>query len=85
MQSTAAAAVSARKYKFRKRVLTAMVALMAGGLSFTVSPTPKRGGRGGVVAGVLVLYPPICAGRPVSRRRCRRRQQAHGALAAQFR
>ncbi len=40
MESSTAAAVSARKYRFRKRVLTAMSVLMVltAGLAFTVSP-----------------------------------------------
>jgi hypothetical protein len=56
LETTAAAAVSARKYKFRKRVLTAMVVLMmlTAVLSFTVSPTLWW--SCGAVAGVLVLY-----------------------------
>lgn len=56
METTAAAAVSARKYRFRKRMLTAMVALMmlTAVLSFTVSHTLWW--SCGAVAGLLVLY-----------------------------
>ena len=56
LETTAAAAVGARKYRFRKRVLIAMVALMvlSAVLSFTVSPTLWW--SCGAVAGVLVLY-----------------------------
>lgn len=56
MSTTAAAAVSARKYRFRKRLLTAMVGLMglAAVLSFIVSPALWW--SCGAVAGVLVLY-----------------------------
>lgn len=56
LENTAAAAVGARKYRFRKRVLIAMVALMvlSAVLSFTVSPTMWW--SCGAVAGVLVLY-----------------------------
>jgi hypothetical protein len=56
METTAAAAVSARKYRFRKRVLTAMVTLMVltAVLSFTVSPTLWW--SCGAIAAVLVLY-----------------------------
>jgi len=56
LENTAAAAVGARKYRFRKRVLIAMVALMmlTAGLSFTLSPTLWW--SCGAVAGVLVLY-----------------------------
>lgn len=56
LESTAAAAVSARKYRFRKRVLTAMVSLMVltAVLSFTVSSTLWW--SCGAIAGVLVLY-----------------------------
>ena len=56
LETTGAAAVGARKYRFRKRVLIAMVALMglSAVLSFTVSPTLWW--SGGAVAGVLVIY-----------------------------
>lgn len=56
LENTTAAAVSARKYRFRKNVLTVMVALMmvSAVLSFTVSPTLWW--SCGAVAGVLVLY-----------------------------
>lgn len=56
LETTSAAAVDARKYRFRKRLLIAMVALMAltAVLSFTVSPTLWW--SCGAVAGVLVLY-----------------------------
>lgn len=56
MSTTSAAAVSARKYRFRKRLLTAMVGLMglSAVLSFTVSPTLWW--SCGAVGGVLVLY-----------------------------
>ena len=56
LESTAEAAVSARKYRFRKRVLIAMVALLglSATLSFTVSPTLWW--ACGAVGAVLVLY-----------------------------
>jgi hypothetical protein len=56
LSNATAAAVSARKYRFRKRVLMAMAALMilSAVLSFTVSPTLWW--SCGVVAGVTVLY-----------------------------
>jgi hypothetical protein len=56
LSATSAAAVEARKYKFRKRVLVAMGALMALStvLSFAVSPTLWW--SCGAVAGVTVLY-----------------------------
>ena len=56
LESTTAAAVSARKYRFRKRMLTAMATVMVATavLSFTVSPAlwwPCA-----ATAGVMVLY-----------------------------
>ena len=56
LETTAAAAVDARKYRFRKRVLIAMVATMVGTavLSSTVNSTLWW--ACGVVTGVLVLY-----------------------------
>lgn len=56
LATTSAAAVEARKYRFRKRVLMIMGALMAlsAVLSFTVSPTMWW--SFGAVAGVTVLY-----------------------------
>lgn len=56
LSNATAAAVSARKYRFRKRVLMAMAALMvlSAALSFTVSPTLWW--SCGVVGGVTVLY-----------------------------
>lgn len=56
MESDTAAAVSARKYRFRKRVLTAMAAVMAltAVLSFAVSPALWW--ACGAAAGVTVLY-----------------------------
>ena len=56
LSNTTAAAVSARKYRFRKRVLMAMSALMvlSAVLSFTVSPTLWW--SCGTVAAVTVLY-----------------------------
>lgn len=54
--TTTAAAVSARKYRFRKRVLLVMAALMVGTavLSFTVNP--DLWWACGVSAGVTILY-----------------------------
>lgn len=56
LSNATAAAVSARKYRFRKRVLMVMAALMvlSAVLSFTVSPTLWW--SCGVVAGVTMLY-----------------------------
>lgn len=56
LESDTAAAVSARKYRFRKRVLTAMAAIMAitAVLSFAVSPALWW--ACGATAGVTVLY-----------------------------
>ena len=56
LSNTTAEAVSARKYRFRKRVLVLMAALMvlSAVLSFTVSPTLWW--SCGAVAGVTVLY-----------------------------
>jgi hypothetical protein len=56
LSATSAAAVEARKYRFRKRVLVVMGALMAlsAVLSFAVSPTLWW--SCGAVAGVTVLY-----------------------------
>ncbi len=84
MQSTAAAAVSARKYKFRKRVLTAMVALMvlAAGLSFTVSPTLWW--SCGAVAGVLVLYLAYLRRQTRIEAQVRRRRQQRTARSRSF-
>ncbi len=84
MQSTAAAAVSARKYKFRKRVLTAMVALMvlAAVLSFTVSPTLWW--SCGAVAGVLVLYLAYLRRQTRIEAQVRRRRQQRTARSRSF-
>lgn len=56
LESTTAAAVGARKYRFRRRMLTAMATLMVltAVLSFTVSPTLWW--SCGVTAGAMVLY-----------------------------
>jgi hypothetical protein len=56
LESTTAAAVSARKYRFRRRMLTAMAAVMVGtaGLSFAVSPSLWW--SCGLTAGAMVLY-----------------------------
>lgn len=56
LDSSAAAAVSARKFRFRKRVLTAMAAVMAltAGLAFALSPALWW--ACGATAGVTVLY-----------------------------
>jgi hypothetical protein len=56
LESTTAAAVSARKYRFRRRMLTAMATLMVATavLSFTVSPSLWW--SCGVTAGAMVLY-----------------------------
>jgi hypothetical protein len=56
LESTTAAAVSARKYRFRRRMLTAMATLMVvtAVLSFTVSPSLWW--SCGVTAGAMVLY-----------------------------
>lgn len=56
LESTTAAAVSARKYRFRRRVLTALATLMVltAVLSFTVSPSLWW--SCGVTAGAMVLY-----------------------------
>lgn len=56
LSNNTAAAVSARKYRFRKRVLMGMAALLmlTAVLSFTVSPTLWW--ACGAVAGVTVLY-----------------------------
>jgi hypothetical protein len=56
LDSSTAAAVSARKYRFRKRVLTAMAAVMVitAALSFAVSPTLWW--ACGATAGVTMLY-----------------------------
>jgi hypothetical protein len=56
LESTTAAAVSARKYRFRRRLLTAMATVMVltAVLSFTVSPSLWW--SCGVTAGAMVLY-----------------------------
>ena len=56
LQATSAAAVSARKYRFRKRVLVTMAALMAvsAALSFTV--TPAMWWACGASAAATLLY-----------------------------
>lgn len=56
LESTTAAAVSARKYRFRRRVLTALATLMVltAVLSFTVSPSLWW--SCGVTAGAMVIY-----------------------------
>ena len=56
LESTSAAVVSARKYRFRKRVLIAMAAIMVvtAVLSFTVNPALWW--SCGAAAGVMVLY-----------------------------
>jgi hypothetical protein len=56
LESTSAAVVSARKYRFRKRVLITMAAIMVSTavLSFTVSPALWW--SCGAAAGVMVLY-----------------------------
>lgn len=84
MQTTAAAAVSARKYRFRRRVLTAMVALMvlAAVLSFTVSPTLWW--SCGAVAAVLVLYLAYLRRQTRIEEQVRRRRQQRTARPRSF-
>lgn len=84
LETTAAAAVSARKYRFRKRMLTAMVALMVltAVLSFTVSPTLWW--SCGAVAGVLVLYLAYLRRQTRIEEQVRRRRQQRMARSRSF-
>ena len=84
LETTAAAVVSARKYRFRKRVLTAMVALMllTAGLSFTVNSTLWW--SCGAIAGVLVLYLGYLRRQTRIEEQVRRRRQQRMARSRSF-
>ncbi|BBY82096.1 hypothetical protein H7I53_14570 [Mycolicibacterium pulveris] len=55
-ESKTAAAVSARKYKFRKRMLTAMTAMLVASAVAAATLTPSLWWLCGAVGGVTVLY-----------------------------
>ena len=84
LETTAAAAVSARKYRFRKRLLTAMVALLllTAGLSFTVNSTLWW--SCGAIAGVLVLYLGYLRRQTRIEEQVRRRRQQRMARSRSF-
>lgn len=86
LESSTAAAVSARKYRFRKRMLTAMAAVMmlTAVLSFTVSSSLWW--TCGVTAGVTVLYLAYLRRqtRIEEQVRRRRQQRASRTRAAEF-
>ena len=79
LTTSAEAAVSARKYRFRRRVLTVMAALMvlSAVLSFTVSPTLWW--SCGATAAVTVLYLAYLRRQTRIEEQVRRRRQQRGA------
>ncbi len=56
LESTTAAAVSARKYRFRRRMLTAMAAVMVGTAALSFAVSPSLWWSCGLTAGAMVLY-----------------------------
>ena len=56
LESTTAAAVSARKYRFRRRMLTVMAAVMVGTAVLSFAVSPSLWWSCGLTAGAMVLY-----------------------------
>ena len=84
LETTTAAAVSARKYRFRKRVLTAMVGAHGAHRSAVVHREPDLWWACGAVAGVTVLYLGYLRRQTRIEEQVRRRRQQRMARVARF-